>query len=98
PKQQAAGDVRAVGEPDGDDAAQVERVRLGGGLDERRQLLRAKLQVLLVEHAFADSPEKAQGAAFVDFSARAQERGPGKQNPTERDEIVFITTGAVQQE
>src|ERR1700730_1101875 len=66
--------------------------------DEIGELQGAVAHIVLVEAALGKAPEKSRHAVFQDFSARRKQRRVRRDHATERDEIVLVATGAVQQQ
>ena len=97
-EEKARGDVRAVGEADGEDRRGIEVVGLGGAHDEFGEPGGAVVEVVEVEDSLGEPAEEAGGAVLEHLAARAEERRIGIEHPAERDEIMLITAGAVEQE
>lgn len=90
------GDVGAVGVADGDDFPEM----TAGALvcDEIGQFVRAADEVVLVEDARSKAAEEPGLAVFEDLSARAEQRGAGAEELSERNEIALVAAGAVEEE
>lgn len=89
-------DVGAVGIADGDNFSEM----AAGALvfDEIGQFMGAADEVVFVEDARSQAAEEAGLAVFEDLSARAEQRGAGAEEASERDEVVFVAAGAVEEE
>src|ERR1700692_1344636 len=66
--------------------------------DQIRELRRAGAHVVFVETVFGEAPEKSRHAVFQNFSARRKQRNCRREQPAERDEVVLVASGAVQQQ
>jgi len=66
--------------------------------DEIGQLMRAPDEVGFVENSGSQTTEEAELSVFVDFAARAEQRGPGADQFSQRDQVVFVAAGAVKQQ
>ena len=77
------------------DAAMLARALV---FDEVGEFVGAMDEVGFVEDAGGETTEEAGLAVFEDLSARAEQRGAGAQESAERDEIVFVAAGAVEEE
>src|SRR6185295_17074165 len=97
-QQQARRDVRAIREAHRDDSALVQRIRLGGRFDELRQTFRTRGEILLIEDPFANAAKEPECASFIHLTARAQKRGARENHSSERDQVVFVSSGAVEQQ
>jgi hypothetical protein len=95
-EEHGGGDVGAIGVTDGDNFPEV----LPGGLvcNQVGQFVRASDEVVLIEDAWSKAAEEAGLAVFEDLSARTEQGGAGAEEAAERKEIVFVATGAVEQE
>lgn len=89
------GDVGAVGIADGDDLPEMMAFALV--FDEIGQLMRAPDEIGFVENPGSQTTEEAELSVFVDFAARAEQRGFGADQLSQRDQVVFVAAGAVQQ-
>jgi hypothetical protein len=95
-EEHGGGDVGAVGVADGDHLAEVPACTLV--FHEIGQLVGAANQIVLVENAGGDATEKTGLAILKDLSARTEQCGAGPEEAAERDQIVFVATGAVKEE
>jgi hypothetical protein len=60
--------------------------------------VRAALDVGEVEHPLGEALEKARRAALEHIAARAQQRGAGRELAADREQIVFVAAGAMEQQ
>ena len=97
-KQQARGDVGAVGQPERDDPRRVAAVALGRGDGEARELVGPRQQVGDVELPDREAAEEARHRPLEHLAARRQQRRAGRQLTAQRDEVVLVAAGAVQQQ
>jgi len=67
-------------------------------LDEIAQFMCARLQVVKVEHALRDPPKKSRHAVLAHFATRGEQRAPGCDPRSERNEIVLVAAGSMQQQ
>jgi hypothetical protein len=67
------------------------------GRDELRKLLSAHAQVVLVEDAFPQTAEEPGHAVLQHRSARGQQRRAGDDRVAQRQQVVLVAPGAVQQ-
>ncbi len=89
-------DVGTIGEAERDGRRQaVSCSRLG---DEGGEIVGAAAHVGFIEDAFCQTPEEARHAAFQHLTTRREQGGTRRDRPAERQQIVFIAAGAVQQE
>ena len=96
-QQQRGGDVRPVGEAHRVPRAGRDGVLRACGGDELRELLGAHAQVVLVEDAFAQTAEEPGHAVFQHRPARGQQRRAGDERVAQRQQVVLVAAGAVQQ-
>ena len=66
--------------------------------DEVGQFVSALDHILLVEHAFCKTPEKAGHAVFKHLATRRKQRAVGRQGFAQGQQVVFVAAGSVQQE
>jgi len=66
--------------------------------NEVGEIVGAPAHVVLVEHAFRQAAEEPRHAALQHLAARRQQRGAGRDRVAQRNEIVLVAAGAVQQE
>lgn len=80
----------------GDDFAEM----TAGALvfDEVGQFVGAPDEVVFVEDAGGEAAEEAGLAVLEDLSTLAEQRGTGAEKLAERDEVVLVAAGAVEQE
>jgi hypothetical protein len=64
--------------------------------EEVSKCVRTPGDLLRVENAFGKPREESQGAAFTHLATRAEERGSGRNHPTDSQQIVFVAARAVQ--
>src|SRR6185503_14051275 len=57
-----------------------------------------RFQVVEIEHALGAPPEETRHAVFGHLAARGQQSGARQQALAERDQIVLVAAGAVQQQ
>jgi len=98
PEKQAGGDVRAVGEPDRDDAGFGQVVafpRLG---NECHELVRASCEIVQIERAIGIAGEKAPGLPFHHVSRGTEQGCPRRQSRADIDQRMLIAPCAVQEE
>src|SRR5665213_2900620 len=95
-QQQRGGDIGAIGKADRD--RPVDAVSFTRGLDKVGQFGGTSFEIVEVELARPEPTEKARHAVFQYLAARRQERAAGRQSLAERDEIVLVAAGAVQQQ
>src|SRR6266446_7757125 len=69
-----------------------------GLFDELRQLVRAPDKIFLIEHTFGKPPKETRHSIFERLAARAEESSLRIEGAPQRKKIVFIPTGAVEQE
>jgi len=95
-EEQGGGDVGAVGVADGDHLAEM----LAGGLvfNEVGEFVGAADEIVFVEDAGGEAAEEAGLAVFEDLSTRAEQGGAGAEELAERDEVILVATGAVEEE
>src|SRR5690348_14189515 len=72
-------------------------VILCSGLEEIVQLMRLKLQIVDVEYSFREASEKPGHAVFDHAPPRAEQRSSGQQLAAQRQEILFVSSCAMQQ-
>ena len=93
-QQQGGGDVGTVREPDRDRRCQaVGRSRRG---HEAREVGGAAAQIVFVEHAFGQTAEEARHPVLADRAAGREQGRPWGQCTPQRQQVVFVTAGAVQ--
>src|SRR5688572_14707905 len=97
-QQQTARDVRAIGETGSHQPGRVEAVVACGVANEACKVIGALREVFLIEHAFAQPPKKSQCPRLVHLSARTEHRRAWQERATERNEVVFVAAGTVEQE
>ena len=98
-EQHAAGDVRPVREPDGDRACVASKPYCSAAAaDERDEILRARVQILEIEHALGQPAEEARRAVLEHRAARAQQARVGREHLAELNQIVLVAAGAVEQQ
>lgn len=95
-KEHRGGNVGAVGVADRDDFSEMTSGPLV--FDEIGQFMRAADEVVLVENTRSQTTEEARLAVLEDLSARAEQRGAGAEEPSERGEVVLVAAGAVEEE
>ena len=96
---EARRDVRSVrGQPTATTRARSRRVAFRGFGDEVSEFVRAPCQIVQIEHPFGQAAEEAGHAVLEDLAARAQNRGPGRKLPCERDQVVLVAAGAVKRD
>src|SRR5580700_1864121 len=66
--------------------------------DEICELPGPEPHVVFVETAFGKAPEKSRHAVFQHFAARRKQRSGRRDHAAERDEVVLVAAGAVQQQ
>ena len=96
PKEEhGCGDVGAVGVTDGNHFAEM----TAGALvfDEVGKFVGAADEVVLVEDAGGEAAEETGLAVFEDLAARTEQGRAGAEDAAEREEIIFVATGAVKQ-
>jgi len=88
-------DVGAVGVTDGDHLTEV----VAGALvfDKVGQFVGAADEIVLVENTGGEAAEEAGLSVFEDLSARTEQGRAGTEEATEREEIVLVAAGAVEQ-
>ncbi len=91
-----SGDVGPIGKANGNGLCQT--IGLARFDDEIGQLVSALDHILLVEHAFCETPEKAGHAVFQYLATRRKQRAVGRQGFAQGQQIVFVAAGSVQQE
>src|SRR5450755_1977803 len=94
----AGGDVRAVGEAHRDELRGIQLVLRHRAVDEANELLRAQREILEIEHALGEPLEESWCAALANGTARTEDRRAREEGLAERDEIVLVAAGAVQEE
>ena len=78
PQQQQGGrDVRAVGEPDGQEPERVDFIMRGRGHQEVGERLGATGDFLWIENAFGQSGKEPQGTAFAHVTTRTKQGRAG---------------------
>lgn len=89
------GNVGSVRISDGNDLAQM----TSGGLvsDEVGEFVRAPDQVVLVEDSRSDPAKESRLAIFENLSAGAEQCGAGTEKLSERNKVVFVAAGAVEE-
>jgi len=97
-EQETRGDVRAIGEPDRDVGRAVQAVGRRRVFHERRQLPGAQAEILEVEDAFSETAKEPRRTILEHTTARAEQRGRRHQQATQGNEVVLITSGAVQKQ
>src|SRR5437588_10435206 len=65
--------------------------------DKIREFVRTRDDIFFVENALGQPPKKSRRAIFQNFSARAEQGRVRIDGPTEREEVIFISAGTVQQ-
>src|SRR5438876_6649623 len=71
---------------------------LSGCCDKVRQLVGAMFQVFQIEHALGESSKEPRHSVFEHLAARAEQRSIWIELASERNEIAFVSTGAMQQQ
>jgi hypothetical protein len=71
---------------------------LRGRGDTIRQLVRPADDFLRIEHSLGQTGEEAGGTALADGAARTEQGGPGGHLSRQRNEVVFISAGAMEQQ
>ena len=95
-QQDGRGNVGAVGITDRDYFAGIELIAVGGRTDEIRQFICALDDVRFIKDALGKAAKEARAAVLGDFAARTQESSIRIQFTTQRNQIGFITAGAVE--
>jgi len=99
PKQQdRRRDVRAVGTPDRRHSAWIEFVTHRGRANEIGQLIRAPDDIGFIEDALGQAPEESRPAILQNIPARTEQRRFGIKLASEREHVVFIATGPVEEQ
>ena len=62
------------------------------------QGLRAFFNVCEVKNPFSETPEESWHAVFKYVTARAEQRGAGRQILSEREQIVFVSARAMKEQ
>ncbi len=76
----------------------IKSITPGGASDEIREFIRAKFQIRFIKHSLRETPEKTRRAIFQDPPARTEQRRVWREAAAERQQIVFISARAVQQQ
>src|SRR5262245_63627796 len=74
----------------------IEAIPVGRRLDEVRQLVRPKLEIVDVEDAFRETPEKTRHPAFENLAARTQDASPGPHGPAKRNQVELVAARAME--
>jgi hypothetical protein len=73
----------------------IERVLRGSFGDEVRELSRADAEILLVEHAFGQTPEKPRHPLLEHPPTRAEDRCVGADATSDRQKVVLVATSSM---
>jgi ribosomal protein L11 methyltransferase len=90
--------VCAIGITDCRHALRIEFITAGRGVYKIGQFVRAPDQVFFIEDTFSESPEKSRPAILENLAPRTEQRRGGIEIATERNHIVFIAAGSVQEQ
>jgi hypothetical protein len=97
-EEDAGRDVGAVGIADSYHFLESKLIANGRTPHKLRQFIGPRLQILQVENAFRQPPEEAGVAVLQCLAARAEQSRCRIELAPERDELVLISTGSVEQE
>ncbi len=95
-QQNGGGDIGAIGKTYGDGGRQI--IFSPRGLDEIGKIVGAFRHIGLVEDTFGESAEEARHAVLQHRAARRNQRPSRRQRAAQRNEIILVAAGAVQQE
>ena len=97
-EQNCRGNVRAIGITDRGHALRIEFISRRGGDHKISQFVRAADDVFFIEDAFSQAPEKSRHAVFEDLAARTEQRRGWIEIAAERNHVVFIAAGSMQEQ
>ncbi|MNW62610.1 hypothetical protein D3C74_407520 [compost metagenome] len=96
-KEQAAGDIRAVGVAYRDQIAGVESVLFSSLIQKLLKLMGAEDQILFIEDAFRQAPEITGHAILQHISPDTQYRSAWGQQPGQGQQIMFVAPSTMEQ-
>ena len=92
------GNVCAVGIADRDQRVLVETMFLRRRGDKIREFVRPRDDIFFIENALSQPPKKSRGAILQNFSSRTEQGRVGIDAATDREQVIFVAAGAVQQQ
>jgi hypothetical protein len=66
--------------------------------DKIREFVRTRDDILFIENALGQPPKKSRGTIFQNFSPWTEQGRVRIDAATEREEVIFVPAGAVQQQ
>src|SRR5215207_3272257 len=97
-QQQGGCHVRAIGESYRNRRDVTELIDLSRLVDEAGELPGTGLQIVQIKDPFRMPPEEPRHTILQDLTAWTQERRFRREGTAEREQVVFVSTGPMQQE
>src|SRR3954453_2757212 len=97
-QEQCCGDVGPVRIAQGDGWGFTQVVRFPRSSEKFTQFVSPEPEVLDIEDTLCQPAEEPRHTIFENLPPRAEERSPGGQRFTQREQIVLIATGAMEQQ
>jgi hypothetical protein len=95
-KEQARSDICTVGVANGDDLPIAKLIFGRGGGDKVSEFMGPENQILLIEHAFGETPEETRHAIFENLSSGTEQRRTRVQGLAETKQIILVPAGAME--